>query len=341
MAVTIKQIAEKAGVSRGTVDRVLHNRPGVKPEVAEYVRRIADELGFLPNRAGKILAARKQPLKIGCFLPGKSNPFFEDVVAGYRAAEEEYTHFGVSLEVLEVEGYDPAEHLASIRRLREEGCGALCLTTMDVPEIRACVDEMVEAGIPAVTINNDLTGTRRLCYVGADYYKSGCVAAALIRMMTREPLNMVIATGSHHVKGHNDRVRGFSQTMRKQGPSYRLVDVFESLDNEEYAYRMTREILQLNREINCVYIASAASPGIARAVIELGREKDILIASCDDTAEIRRLVEEGVIDFTVCQEPWQQGYRAVQLLFDYFMDNRRAVPVGYITDTVIKIRENI
>ena len=77
MAVTIRQIAAVAGVSRGTVDRVLHNRPGVKPEIAEHVRRIADELGFEPNRAGKILAARKQPIRIGCFLPSKGNAFLQ------------------------------------------------------------------------------------------------------------------------------------------------------------------------------------------------------------------------------------------------------------------------
>ena len=95
MAVTIKDIAARAGVSRGTVDRVLHNRPGVKPQVQEHVRRIADEMGFLPNRAGKILAARKQPLKIGCFLPGIGNAFFEEVLAGYDAAAAEYAHYGV------------------------------------------------------------------------------------------------------------------------------------------------------------------------------------------------------------------------------------------------------
>lgn len=72
MAVTIRQIAVVAGVSRGTVDRVLHNRPGVKPEIAEHVRKISQDLGYEPNRAGKILAARKQPLKIGCFCPASA-----------------------------------------------------------------------------------------------------------------------------------------------------------------------------------------------------------------------------------------------------------------------------
>ena len=61
MSATIKQIAAAAGVSRGTVDRVLHNRSGVKPEIAVHVRQIAKDLGYEPNRAGRILAAVSYP----------------------------------------------------------------------------------------------------------------------------------------------------------------------------------------------------------------------------------------------------------------------------------------
>ncbi len=51
MPATIKQIAAAAGVSRGTVDRVLHNRSGVKPEIAVHVRQIAKDLCHYPLRA--------------------------------------------------------------------------------------------------------------------------------------------------------------------------------------------------------------------------------------------------------------------------------------------------
>ena len=111
MAVTIRQIAVVAGVSRGTVDRVLHNRPGVKPEIAEHVRKISQDLGYEPNRAGKILAARKQPLKIGCFLPSIGNPFFNDVIEGFHRAEAELSDFGITIELREVKGYDVRVHI--------------------------------------------------------------------------------------------------------------------------------------------------------------------------------------------------------------------------------------
>ena len=100
--VTIKDLAESTGVSRGTVDRVLHNRGRVAPEVKELVLAKAKQLGYQPNRAGKMLAARKQPHKIGVILPSEGNPFFADVIRGMNDADEEYEEFGFSIEIIEI-----------------------------------------------------------------------------------------------------------------------------------------------------------------------------------------------------------------------------------------------
>lgn len=69
MAVTSKQIAELAGVSRGTVDRALHNRGRVSPEVAERIRKLAKELEYQPNAIGRALVKTSQDFKIGVVLP--------------------------------------------------------------------------------------------------------------------------------------------------------------------------------------------------------------------------------------------------------------------------------
>lgn len=339
MSVTIRQIAAEAGVSRGTVDRVIHGRPGVKPEIAEHVRKIAADLGFEPNRAGKILAARKQPIKVGCFLPGVGNAFFEDVVRGFRRAEAEFSDFGVSVEVCSVEGYDVDTHINAIEKLAANGCGALCVSTADVPRIRETVDRIVDSGIPVVAVNTDLTGTRRLCYVGCDYLQGGRTAAGLLALMMPERLNLLIVTGSLKIRGHNERIRGFSRALRERKVPYRLVDVFESLDNDAHAYEMTRKTLLRYPEVNCVYIAAAGVAGVCRAVTELGQRQHVL--TYDEMDFTRQLVRDGVIDFTIGQEPEQQGYRAIQILFDYFMDDRRSIPDDYITRTIIKIRENL
>ena len=74
MAVTLQQIAEAAGVSRGTVDRALNNRGRIRPEVEERIKRIAREMGYQPSRAGRALAMAKRKIRIGVILQYMETP---------------------------------------------------------------------------------------------------------------------------------------------------------------------------------------------------------------------------------------------------------------------------
>ena len=86
---TIKEIAALAGVSRGTVDRVLNHRGAVSPQTAEKILEIARSLDYRPNKAGIVLAAQKRKLKLGVVLLGRGNPFYEDVLLGIREKASE------------------------------------------------------------------------------------------------------------------------------------------------------------------------------------------------------------------------------------------------------------
>ena len=77
MRVTIRQIAEESGVSRGTVDRVLNNRGKVRPEVEERVRKVAEELGYKPNLLGRALIKMKENIKIGVILQDTGTPYLK------------------------------------------------------------------------------------------------------------------------------------------------------------------------------------------------------------------------------------------------------------------------
>ena len=129
--VTIKELAESTGVSRGTVDRVLHDRGRVSPEVRELVLNKAKELGYQPNRAGKILAARKQPHLIGVVLPSEGNPFFNDVIRGMECADREYSELGFSMEIKEIRGFDKDKHISAINSLKEDGADAIVAATFN------------------------------------------------------------------------------------------------------------------------------------------------------------------------------------------------------------------
>ena len=85
---TIKDIAQRAGVSRGTVDRVLHNRGHVDQRVAEKIHQIAKELSYRPNRAGQALARKGRKRKIAVVMPSLSNTYFREIKKGMERAAD-------------------------------------------------------------------------------------------------------------------------------------------------------------------------------------------------------------------------------------------------------------
>ena len=341
MAVTIRDIAKEAGVSRGTVDRVLHNRKGVNEEVAKRVRSIAEEMGFIPNLAGKALARRKQPLRIGCLLPSVGNPFFEDVIEGFRQAERELSDFGISIYISQIKSFDLAVHLEAIKEMEKKKFDALCLTTIDVAPVVTLIDRISKSGTAVVTVNTDVSSKHRLCYVGPDYFLGGKTASGLLALVSKaEKQNILIVTGSFNIKGHQERIRGFLFGLEKHAIDFQIIDTIESLDDNEHSYERTLFCLKSNDQINCLYITAAGVQGACKAVQELGLEKKILIFSFDDIPSTRTLIEAGVITFTICQEPQRQGYDAIQKLFSYLMHQN--IPItDTVTRTIIKIRDNL
>ncbi len=340
MAVTIREIAKKAGVSRGTVDRVLHNRKGVNDDVAQRVRSIATELGFIPNLAGKALATRKQPLRIGCLLPSIGNPFFDDVILGFRQAERELADFGVCVDIITIKSFELPIHLEAITNLEKCNYDGLCITTIDMAPVIEAIDTISKAGTTVVTVNTDISNAHRLCYVGPNYFLSGKTASGLLALTCEKEERILIVTGSFNIKGHRERIQGFIEGLEQRKVPHTIIDTLESQDDDEMSYTCTLSSLLAHPDVNCLYLTAAGVEGACRAVKELGRAKEIKILSFDDIPTTKALVREGTISFTLCQEPQRQGYEAIQKLFFHLMNQQDPV-VDTITRTFIKIRENI
>jgi LacI family transcriptional regulator len=117
--VTIKMIAEIAGVSRGTVDRVLNGRPYVKKDVAEKVRRVAEELNYTPDPVAKALKSQKKA-NIGVIVPPKENELFVEVRRGIRRAQREYEEYGISLELLTMKKYTIEEQVRLLQEIEKK-----------------------------------------------------------------------------------------------------------------------------------------------------------------------------------------------------------------------------
>ena len=339
MPVTVKQIAELAGVSRGTVDRALNGRGNVRPEIEKKILAIAKEMGYTPNRAGKALAYQRKNLSFGIIANADGNEFFDEVMQGAQTAIEEYADFGITLQIAGGRRYDVDQQLGQLDQMRAAGVSGIAISPINLPEIEQKINELIDQGIRVLTVNSDIENTRRLCYVGCNYYQSGVTAGGMLRLMRPQGVRAGIVTGSVRMLGHNHRMKGFSDVL-KTIPDSKVVDICESLDESEIAYQVTRERLIAHPEIDTLYFAAAGAVGGMQAAVALGLT-GLTVVSCDDTREIRKLVSDRLIQATICQEPFRQGYRAMQILFDSIVNNIPPAEEFCYMDNIIRIRENL
>jgi len=339
----MKEIARLAGVSRGTVDRVLNKRGSVNPETEKRISEIATKLSYTPNIAGKNLAVRKKKLKFGFILFGSadSNSFFKDVVSGIRSRAAELSDLGVTVEIRETGINAPEQQVNCINELVDLGINGLAITPLNHPLVSDRLRKLSESGVPVVTSNSDIPDCGRLAYVGSNYYKSGETAAGLMNLITGGNANIGIISGSPHVLCHSERVAGFKDISSKEFPKLRIIDEAANNDDDHESYTVTLAMLKNHSCIDALYLTAAGVSGACRAVCEMGLSDKISIVSFDATASTCQLLRDGVIAVTIAQQPNTQGAMPLDILFNYLCMGALPENEFYYTEIEIKIKESI
>lgn len=337
---TIKEIADLAGVSRGTVDRVLNKRGSVNPQTAEKVLEIAQALDYKPNRAGLVLAAQKKNIKLGVILFGEGNPFFDDVIDGIHHKEEELACYNCSVAIKRV-NVNTEEQLRAIDEFVKSGINGIALSPTNDPRLALKIDELYEQGIPVVALNTDIKNCKRLAFVGSNYYQSGATAAGLMRLMAKEEdVNVGIIAGSAEILCHTERIAGFKAAIEKYEHIH-VVETIMNFDDDFVSYDMTSQLLKSHPEINALFFAAGGVYGGCRSVIAQKRTEDMTIITFDQVSTTREMIMKDVISATICQEPFVQGSRPLNILFTYLATGELPEQEYNYTAVDIRIKENL
>lgn len=336
--VTIKEIAEKAGVSRGTVDRVLNNRNGVNEQTAKKVMAIAKQLDYKPNKAGIALAAQKKKFLIGIIVFSRKNPFFDEVIKGFEEKASELSFYGCEILIKRV-AYHPEAQLSAIESCISEGIQGLIITPYNDERVCNALNDASNKNIPVITVNSDAENINRLTYVGSDYYNSGRAAAALMQLMTFDKVNLGIILGDSNILCHSKRYAGFMYNLMND-KRFNIICHEENFDDDLKSYDIVSNMLKTHPEINGLYFTAAGVYGGCKAIQELGNNKNIRIITHDDVPTTLDMLDKGIITATICQQPRWQGSKSLELMFNYLCNPEKTIlKQYYYAELNIKIRE--
>lgn len=304
---TIKEIAERAGVSIGTVDRVIHNRGRVSPETRALIQQLIDELGYKPNNVARGLAIMRKKLKFTFFIMDPSeHPFFEDVRKGAKRKAEELAQYGIEVDirVLGINAIDmgPAT-------LQTDG-----IAMVPLPQLEPLRQWAQSNGIPMVYYNIPMEDDKCLAYVGCDYEQAGRIAANLRAIACNGSGKVgILSEGDSSIISFQGRIDGFQQELTSNYPHMDLTECYVSTATglEETARRMLRD----HPDLDMIYLINPGNGLVCKTIHEVA--ENVRIITNDLTEQQRPMVKDGTITATICQEPEQQGARPLELLFQH------------------------
>lgn len=335
---SINQIAELAGTSRGTVDRVLNRRGRVNQELAAKIEHIAEEIGYVPKHVKTVSGSAMSPnyqLKIGVITQLCHSSFMIEIHRGIEEESRKLSRQGISVLLRESATVDEAEQLKAIDELLEEGVDGLVIMPVDGEGVISRLNELNKKNIPVITFNTDISGTGRLCFVGLDNIKSGRTAAGLMNVLLQGKGQILGITGNFANSVSRNRIIGFDDELKKSFPGMELVGIQSSADLTEKVQSIVESALRAYPELAGILVISGGQEGVKKAFDIVRPKKKPMVIFYDQTPKNVRLLREGVAEFIIDQEGYYQGYRSVSLMADKLRWNKD--PDGEFIYTKINI----
>lgn len=310
--VTIEDIAKAAGVGKGTVDRVLHNRGRVAPETRRRVLKYIEELNYKPNMAARMLA-KKRTYRIAVTYHNMEKEFWGQIESGIDRAEEEYRQQGVIIDKFVLSELDVNKQVEVIKHVIAEKYDGLAIVPYCSKRVRTALDEAVESGVRVIVFNND-EKCKNSSYVGDDTLQSGRTAGKLMSLIAKPNSNYIVVIPGAGLMGALDkRYQGFQEVIGRLRKDLNLISVVDAENNYQNAYISVKGMLK-DYQIDAIYATNTIIADAAKAVEEQGKQNEIRMIGHDLTDSVLKYIRNGTIDISIGQEPEFQGYTAISNL---------------------------
>ncbi|GAA3735454.1 LacI family DNA-binding transcriptional regulator [Salinactinospora qingdaonensis] len=333
---TLEMVAERAGVGRGTVSRVINGSAQVSPATREAVLRAVADLGYVPNHAARTLVTQRTDMvALVVSEPDErlfAQPFFAGIVRGVSSLLNER---GLQMLLATENSAEERQRLGDyLSGHHVDGVLVVSLHRDDpLPE------RLADAGVPCVHGGRPLGITVRhpLHYVDIDNVGGGYVATR--RLIESGRKRVATVAGPQDMIAGVDRLQGYREAMRDAGRVVPPGFIAASDFTYERGESAMREILAAVPDIDAVFVASDLMALAALRVLrETGRRvpDDVAVVGFDDSA--LGLHSDPPLT-TIHQPTVQMGREMARLLADG-LAGTESEPVGIVLDTHLVERES-
>lgn len=342
--VRIKDIADKVGVSTGTVDRVLHNRGNVAADVKQKIMDAVGELGYERNHLASALAYNRT-VKVAVLMPNPEiDPYWKQMAVGILKGSKAVQNYGLLLDITYFDLSNAKDFVDCAKTALKGKPAAFLFPPLFVKEAKWLAAECEKLEIPYTIINTKLNDFNYLSYIGQDSYQSGVLGARLLKFGLNEGetvciLNIDYSTkAAHHLL---EKERGFKDYFSNQGDN--KINIlradFESFNDNTLLKDFLSNLLKNNPKLHGIFVTNSRAYKVVDNLKEI-TNRSIKIVGFDLIDANLKYLQENKIDFLINQNPNNQGYLGVMSIFKHLILAENVEQIQYLPLDIV-VKENV
>jgi LacI family transcriptional regulator len=335
----IKDIAILAGVSIGTVDRVLHKRGEVAEKTKLKVQQILQETNYSPNLMAQVLKSKKRYHLVSLLPePTDDNSFWQKHPMGISRAIAELDPFPVNLSQITFDMLNEADFQEKAKFVIDLKPDGVLLAPIFKSESITFCSQLTSEKIPYVFVDGFIENTDFLAYTGENIYQSGRVAGQLIKMITPEKKDILVVNIAKNIQNvhHLDkRTQGFLSYFEKtdNNTGRKIIISIPDPSSESIRAYMDNAFSE-NPDIGSIFITGSRSYLIAFYLVEKGLNT-INLVGYDLLDKNVIYLRSGITRFLIGQRPEEQTQKGIKKLFEFLSLNKIPRKIEYLPVDIV------
>ena len=342
--IRIKDIAVLAGVSEGTVDRVLHDRGDVSAKSREAVTKVLEEMNYSPNLFARSLASKKQYRFVCLFPAHQVGNYWEEIDKGFDLAAHDFLHHNVQIEKLYFNQYDPQSFVNISNDILLKAPDAVFIAPVFREEALNFTKELSKLQIPFSFIDSLIEEANFLTYYGQNSFESGYIAAKLLLSFLPEGSQIIIGRTQRKGSVSNQtltRHKGFLKYIQENNLNdhLELINVEFNNDDEDANLELLRSVFSAHTNIKAAITFNSKVHRLAMHLDALNHT-NVRLIGYDLLQQNVTYLKQGVINYLIAQRPDKQAYFTVRDMCRELIFRQEIKKINYVPIDIL-LKENI
>lgn len=342
--IRIKDIAARAGVSVGTVDRVLHQRPNVSKKAQESVEKALKKLDYQPNMYASALAYNRS-YTFDVLIPKHEQvAYWEEIEEGVNMAQKARGDFHIDTKIMYYHRFDEKSFTEVANKCLESKPDGVVVVPTDLETTKVFTDKMHARNIPFVMLDSYMPDLKPLSFFGQDSFASGYFAARMLMLIAnqeKEILLMKLTNNGRVVsKQQDNREVGFRHYMKDHFPNIKILELDLPLSGNQKLYdNLLEKFFHEHPTIHhCITLGSKAH--IMGDFLLRTNRRDVQIMGYDMVGKNAECLRQGSVSFLIAQHAYQQGFSCIDTLFKAIVLKQKVQPINYMPIELLT-KENV